>query len=192
MTNPPLPEGHGEPLSALRGVVGSRMVAVRYLLSSGAQWPDVRVVGSVHEVDHGVELVMADGSVLALHWEMQEYDEFLAIAPMSVAGSLGPEGLIDALSVSAAPEWVGILGRTITGVGVAWHIPNAGCPRSVWAARIDLDGGSSFVIALGEIQEGAPTYHPTSIVILFDQAVAASYRIPASTTSAWGETVPTS
>jgi hypothetical protein len=169
-------EGQEESLSALRGVVGSRIVAVRYLLSSGAQWPDVRVVGSVHEVDHGVELVMAGGSVLALHWEMQEYDEFLAIAPMSVAGSLGPEGLIDALSVSEAPEWVGILGRTVQGVGVAWHISNAGCPRAIWAARIDLDGGASFVIALGEIDdEGAPTYHPTSIIVLFDQAVAASY-----------------
>jgi hypothetical protein len=157
--------------------VGSRIVDVRYLLLAGAQWPDGRVVGLVHEVDHGVELVMADGSVLALHWEMQGWCHFLAIVPMSVSGSLGPEGLIDALSVSEAPEWVGILGRTIHGVEVAWHISStgAGCPRSVWAVRIDLDGGSSFVIALGEIQEGAPTYLPDSIVVIFDKDVAASY-----------------
>jgi hypothetical protein len=145
----------------------------------------------VHEVDHGVELVMADGSVLALHWEMCGEDEFLAVVPMSVSGSWA-EGLIDAFSVSGAPEWMGILGRTIHGVGVAWHIPNAGCPRSVWAIRIDLDRGSSFVIALGQIHERAPAYLPDSIVVLFDKDDAESYWISGSDTSAWGETVATS
>lgn len=190
MTNSPLPEGHGEPLSALRGVVGSRIVDVRYLLSAGVPWPGGRVYGLVHEVEHGVELVMADGSALALYWEMRGEDQFLAIVPRSVAG-FWVEGLIDALSVSKEPEWVGILGRTIHGVGVAWHVPNAGCPRSVWAARIDLDGGSSFVIALGEIHEGAPAYLPDSIVVLFDRNDAESY-INDYDTSAWGETIPTS
>lgn len=172
--------------------MGSRIVDVRYLVPAGVQWwPDGRGDGLVHEVDHGVELVMADGSALALHWEMRGENEFLAIVPMSVSGSW-TEGLIDALSVSDAPEWMGILGRTVTGVGVAWHIPNAGCPRSVWAIRIDLDGGSSFVIALGEVREGTPAYLPDSIVVLFDWHDAESYWITGSGTSAWGETVATS
>ena len=191
MTHYPLPDGHGEPLSALRGVVGSRIVEVRYLVPAGVQWPDGRGDGLVHEVDHGVELVMADGSVLALHWEMRGEDEFLAIVPMSVSG-FWTEGQIEALSFSDAPEWMGILGRTVTGVGVAWHIPNAGCPRSVWAIRIDLVGGSSFVIALGEVREGTPAYLPDSIVVLFDRHDAESYWITGSDTSAWGETVATS
>lgn len=191
MTYSPLPDGHGEPLSALHSVVGSRIVDVRYLLPAGVQWPDGRVDGLVHEVDHGVELAMADGSVVALYWEMRGEDEFLAIVPMSVAG-FWVEGLIDAVSVSKEPDWVGILSRTVTGVGVAWHIPNAGCPKSVWAARIDLDGGSSFVIALGEIHEGVPAYLPDSIVVLFDRNDAESYWINGYDTSAWGETIPTS
>ena len=153
MTYSPLPDDQGEPLSALRGVVGSRIIDVRYLLLAGAQWPDGRVEGLVHEVDHGVELVMADGSVLALHWEMRGWEEFLAIVPMSVSGSWA-EGLPNAVSFSGTPEWMGILGRTIHGVGVAWHIPNADCPKLVWAIRIEVDGGSSFAIALGEIYEG--------------------------------------
>lgn len=191
MTNSPLPEGHGEPLSALRGVIGSRIVDVRYFLPAGVHWPDGRVDGLVHEVDHGVELAMADGSVLALYWEMRGEDEFLAIVPRSVAG-FWVEGLIETVNVSQEPDWVGILGRTITGVGVARHVPNAGCPRSVWAARIDLDGGSSFVIALGQIHEGAPDYLPDSIVVLFDRKDAESYWINGYVTSAWGETIPTS
>jgi hypothetical protein len=176
-----LPDGQEEPLSVLRGVVGSRIVAVRYLLLAGFPWPGWRINGLIHEVDHGVELVMADGSVLTLYWEMQGYDEFLAIAPMSAAG-FWAKGPIDVLNVSEAPEWVGILGRTVTGVSVAWHIPNAGCPRAIWAVRIDLEGGASFVIALGEIHEGAPTYHPDSIVVLFDKDVAEPYWITGDAT----------
>lgn len=191
MTYSPLPDDLGEPLSALRGVVGSRIVDVRYILPAGAQWPDGRVEGLVHEVDQGVELVKADGSVLALLWEQRGWEEFLAIVPMSVSGSWA-EGLIDVLSVSGTPEWMDILGRTIHGVGVAWHIPNADCPKSVWAIRIEVDGGSSFAIALGEIHEGAPTYLPDSIVVLFGREAAESYWIPGNDTSAWGETVATS
>lgn len=191
MTNSSLPEGHGKPLSALHGVASSRIVAVRYLLPAGVQWPDGRVDGLVHEVDHGVELAMADGSVLALYWEMRGEDEFLAIVPRSVA-EFWVEGLIETVNASQEPDWVGILGRTIHGVGVAWHVPNAGCPKAVWAARIDLDGGSSFVIALGQIHEGTPGYLPASIVVLFDRNDAESYWINGYDTSAWGETLPTS
>jgi hypothetical protein len=184
-----LHDGPVDPLQDLRGVIGSRVVDVRYLVPAGAQWPDGREDGLVHEVDHGVELVMADGSALSLQWEMQGEDEFLSIVLQSVSRARA-DGLIDAFGVADSPEWSEIFGRPVTDVGVAWHIPNAGCPRSVWAIRIDLDGDSSFVIALGEVREGVPAYLPDSIVVLFDREDAESYWITGSTTSAWGETLP--
>jgi hypothetical protein len=186
-----LPAGQVDPLRDLRRVVGSRIVDARYLVPAGAWWPDGREDGLVHEVDHGVELVMADGSALSLRWEMQGEDEFLSIVAQSVSGAR-TNGLIRAFGVSEAPEWMDILGRSVVGVGVAWHIANTGCPRSVWAIRIDLDGGSSFVVALGEVRDGVPAYLPDSIVVLFDRQDAESYRITGSTTPAWGETVPAS
>jgi hypothetical protein len=187
---PPL-DGQLELLHALRGVVGSRIVGVRYLVPVGTRWPDGREDGPVHEVDQGVELVLADGSALSVQWLMQGEDEFLSIAPMSNSG-VRAGTLLDAFDVSEAPEWTGILGRTVNGIGAAWHVPNAGRPRSVWALRINLDGGSSFVIALGEVREGNPAYLPDSMVVLFNREDAEAYRIGGSATSAWGESVPAS
>jgi len=191
MTHSSLPDDRVKGLRALRGVIGSHIVGVRYLVPAGARWPGGREDGLVHEVDHGVELVMADGSSLSVQWEMRGEEEFLSIAPTPISG-VRAVGLIDALNVSEAPEWTRILGRTVNGVGVAWHVPNDGSPRSIWAIRIDLDGGSAFVIALGEVRAGMPAYLPDSIVVLFDREDAEAYRITGSVTSAWGETVPTS
>jgi hypothetical protein len=189
VTDPPLLDGQLELLGALRGVIGSRIAGVRYLVPAGAGWPDGREDGLVHEVDQGVVLVMTDGSALSAQWLMQGEDEFLAIAPMSISG-LRAGSLIDAIDVSGAPEWMAILGRTVNGVGVAWHVPNAGRPKSIWALRFDIEGGSSFVIALGEVRDGSPTYLPDAIVVLFDREDAESYRIAGGVTSAWGEAVP--
>lgn len=49
----PLPDDQVDPVHALRGVIGSRIVDVRYLVPAGAQWPDGWEDGLVHEVDHG-------------------------------------------------------------------------------------------------------------------------------------------
>lgn len=188
MTHSSIPDGQEGLLRDLRSVAGSRIVGVRYLVPAGARWPDGREDGLVHEVDHGVELVMADGSALSVQWEMHGEDEFLSIVPTLISESR-PRGLIDAFSATEVPEWIGILERTITGIGVAWQMPNAGRPASVWAIRIDLDGGRSFVIALGEIREGILAYLPDSVVVLFDREDAEAYRINGSDTSAWGETI---
>ncbi|MEY9965483.1 hypothetical protein ABIA33_003525 [Streptacidiphilus sp. MAP12-16] len=185
MTYPTSTGGEEGLLGLLCDVVGSRISSVSYLVPSGAQWPDGREGGLVHEVDHGVELALANGRRLALRWEMEGENEFLGVSSASLGdGSSG--SLIDSVDVSDLPEWSSIIGLTIRGIGVAWHIANLGCPNSVWALRFDLEDGPSFVIALGEIRDDAPAYLPDAVLVLFEKEVAELYQMASSTTSAWG------
>lgn len=177
--------GEEELLGLLRSVVGSRISSVSYIVPSGEQWPDGREDGPIHEVDHGVELKLINGVILSVHWEMQGENEFLAVSSASLDdGSIG--SLIGAIDVSGLPEWPSITGLTVRGLGIAWHRANPGCPDSAWALRFDLDDKISFVIALGEIREGIPSYLPDSVLVLFEKEDAESYKTAASATSSWG------
>jgi hypothetical protein len=173
----------------IRGVIGSQFVRVRYLVPAGSSWPGGRQDGMVHEVDHGVELGLLDGSALLVQWEMQGDNEFLSVASSS-STEAAVQGLIDAVDVTSMPEWTHVLGRTIDCIGVARHVSGSGSPESFWALRFCLEGGASFVIALGEMREGIPAYLPDAVVVLFDRRDAESYMSAGSVTSAWGEDLP--
>jgi hypothetical protein len=189
VTHPSSYGGNEELRNLLSHVVGSQIVSVSYLIPSGVQWSDGREDGRIHEVDHGVELALSNGLRLAVYWEMEGEDEYLSISATSLASG-SDDNLIDAVDVSDVPKWSSKIGRTIRSLGIAWHVANLNCPNSVWALRFDLEDHSSFVISLGEIRNGAPTYLPDSVLVLFEKEDAESYRTAASTTSAWGSDFP--
>lgn len=180
-------EEHAGPLSE---VIGAQVVGVRYLVPGGAQWPDGRADGFVHEIDHGVELMLSDDHVLCMQWQMDGENEYLRVSLRSPTHETSDNTLIDAIDVSSAPEWTSLLGGSISSIRISWHIANTGCPRSVWAIRFDVETGASFVVALGEVRDGVPTYLPDSVLVIFDREDAETYRTAGSSTSAWeGELV---
>ncbi|KNB53112.1 hypothetical protein AC230_10475 [Streptomyces caatingaensis] len=131
-----------------------------------------------------VQLVLAN-SVVTLSWAMDGANEGLAIELSGRdAPNAGPSG--DMVAVGERMEWVGLLGRSIVSVTPAWHVPNEGCSDMPWAFRMDFSNGSSVVIALGESEGSEITYMPDSLVAIFDEDVADAYRIPASSTSSYG------
>jgi hypothetical protein len=170
----------------LRGVPGSRLAAVRYLVPAGGDWPDGLADGPVHEVTHGVELVVADGAVLSLMWQMDGCDEFLSV--VAAAADSRPEAagyLIDAIDVSGDPQWALRLGRDISTVRAALHTPAGTAREAIWAVRFALDGAPGFTVALGEVRDGLVRYIPDSVLVMFDEDGANEYLSPPGGTPAW-------
>ncbi|WP_030199931.1 hypothetical protein [Streptomyces sp. NRRL S-87] len=178
----------GAGTAALRAAAAGRPLhAVRYLAPPGGHWPDGHRDTGAHETDSLVELVFDDGSALLLFWEMDGLDEGLAAAFREAgepAGGAGGDGV--PVDVTAHPDWAPYVGRAVSGLVPAWHVPDEGCPEQPWAYRLEFTGGLDLVVALGEAEGGGFTYMPDALVVLFDRATAAAYRIPASGTSAYG------
>lgn len=186
MTSPLPPSSQGEGYEeSLATVIGTRVTGVRYLIPEGTQWPDGRADGFVHEVDHGVELMLSSTRSLRMQWEMDGENEYLGASLIPSVREAGASNLIQAVDASTAPEWTPILGGTISSVRVSLHIPNTGCPKSAWAIRFDTEAAVSFVVALGEIRDGVPEYLPDGVLVIFDREDAESYRTAGSSTSAW-------
>lgn len=157
--------------------------AVRYEVPQGGDWPEGHRSDEAHEVDLSVELVMDGGATLALSWAMDGMNEGLAIE-LREAGESGSGLITETVDVSSRIEWSTFLGNSIVNAAPAWHVPNEGCSEMPWAFRLDFSNSSSLVIALGESKGSGFTYMPDSLVVIFDDSIAAAYRIPASFTSA--------
>ncbi|MEU7182033.1 MULTISPECIES: hypothetical protein [Streptomyces] len=132
-----------------------------------------------------VELGLESGSVLVLAWAMDGVNEGMAIEFRS-PGESGTKSLGDPIDVSNHIDWRRFLGVPIASVGVAWHVPNEGCPEMPWAYRFGFSDESSLVIALGESEGTGFTYMPDALVVIFDEGIAAAYKIPASGSSSSG------
>ncbi|PZR52673.1 hypothetical protein DNL40_11240 [Xylanimonas oleitrophica] len=132
-----------------------------------------------------IEMVMSTGAGLSLSWAMDGLNEWMAVE----VGRPGEPDLDlpgDAVDVSDHVDWEGYLGVGIVGITPAWHVPNEGCPEMPWAYRLGFSNGSSLVIALGAAEGSGFRYAPDELVVFFDETLAASYKIPASDTSALG------
>ncbi|MDF2254445.1 hypothetical protein [Streptantibioticus ferralitis] len=161
------------------------LVEVRYAALQGESWPEGHRADRAHEVDLAVELVMASGAVLAFDWAMDGLNEGLAIE-LRGHGEQGARPMGEAVDVSNHVEWARFLGKTITDITPVWHVPNEGCVEMPWSFRLDFCNSSSVVIALGESKGGGFTYMPDSLVVIFEESMAAAYKIPASSTSSLG------
>ncbi|MYU52845.1 MULTISPECIES: hypothetical protein [Streptomyces] len=132
-----------------------------------------------------VELVMDSGAALVLSWAMDGIDEGMAVEFRS-PGEAGTSLPGEPIDVSDHADWEGFLGMPIASIGIAWHIPNEGCPEIPWAYNFGFSDESSLVIALGEAEGAGFTYMPDALLVIFDKILSVTYKIPASATSSCG------
>lgn len=167
----PVEEVYYRPVSRPRSVVG--------------RWS-----GGLHDVDLDVRIVSAP-IVLTISWARDNLVEGLAStlgAPNSI--SEDDDDAAEWVRVSELPEWSSFIGRTLVSVVPVWHATEDDCPRSVWSLRFTSDDGKSFVVALGEVDgQGLLAYHPDSLLVLFSEVEARSYRVASSSDSAWGAAI---
>ncbi|MEW9550334.1 hypothetical protein [Nonomuraea sp. NPDC050783] len=168
-------------------VIGSRLQSIHYVMPRGSGWPDGRERDGLHEVDMGVELITVDGAALSLSWAMEGLNEGLAIDFFPFPGV--EDDRTEAIDVSGVEEWQPLLGGTIASMAFSSHFPNEGCPETLWSVRLSFAGASSVVVALGEVMGGGISYQPDELVVIFDEALSKSYRIPAGRFSSWGVSV---
>jgi hypothetical protein len=162
---------------------GRRIVGVRYRNAPGSGWPDGNASDAVHEVDMDVVIALDNESAAVISWAMNGLVEGL---DLQIQRNSATDVRDDETDVAANPHWRPVVGRTVDEVASAWHVPNEGCPETLWAVRLSLSGGSSVVIGLGEVEDGIVQYQPDALVVLFDEAVARAYQPPASRESAFG------
>lgn len=167
----------------LRSLTGERLREVHYLLP--AEMAALPGAERVHEVDHGVRLITTYPVMITLMWQM----EGDCAALLAVEGTGHDEGitdLIDAYDVSGNPLWKPLIGRTVTGAGLARHRPHEDCPATPWSYRFELGDRDSFVVALAEVHAGTLTYTPANVAVLFDRRDAERLYAPVGDAPAWG------
>jgi hypothetical protein len=163
-------------------IVGATVLGVTYRQTEngGLNMPPL---GTAHEVDLDVVLSLSTG-VISLTWERDDLVEGLAIGWEEFTE---PEG-VAAVPAGDSENWRRLLGCAITDVHASWQASEVDCPESMWSMRISFGPQLHVVIALGELdQAGLPTYHPDSLLLLFDEIMARSYRPSGAVGSAWGD-----
>ncbi len=153
-------------------LVGDSMGRVEYLVSAPvAGFLDLS--GDVHGDVDTVIVTLASGRTLELAWAQSGMNEGLSVA-------LGQRradhtDLLDLVGVSGERGWQGLLGRPIVRIRSSWQVPNEGCPETLWALSLELDEQGSATVALGELRDGAPTYIPDSLVVVFGHTAGTAY-----------------
>jgi hypothetical protein len=169
-----------------RALTGRRVVGVRYRSAPGSSWPDGNSAETVHEVDMEVTIMLDDGTSAVVSWAMDGVVEGI---DLRICRSLGTVLEVDESDVTATPEWRTLVDHVVDEVAAAWHVPNEGCPETVWAVRLSLSEGSTIAIALGEVEADVVQYQPDALVVLFDETAARAYQPPASTETAFGSAI---
>ncbi|MFG1620206.1 hypothetical protein ACGFI3_46295 [Nonomuraea wenchangensis] len=163
-------------------VSGAPFMSVYYSVPPDgvSQYPDT----GIHEVDHAVILTFGSHNI-RVSWSIDGYREGLITeSSPSRLPSLG-ESLRD-LEVSGIAPWKRLQGATFKSLSFRDYTPEVGSPPVPWAARFDFIDAPSFVIALGEIVESEIEYHPQSLVVIFDEAIARAYRPFLGSGTSWG------
>ncbi len=96
---------------------------------------------------------------------------------------------LDETDVTATLEWRSLVNHVIDEVAAAWHVPNEGCPDTLWAVRLTLSEGLTVAIGLGEVEADVAQYQPDALVVLFGESAARAYQPPASTDTAFGRAI---
>jgi len=163
-----------------------QIVGVRYRNAPGSSWPDGNSADAMHEVDMDVMVMLDDGNVAVVSWAMAGLVEGI---DLRIRREAEPSLEFGETDVTASPEWRARLRRAIKEVAVAWHVPNEGCPDTLWAVRFSLSNGPPVTIALGKVEADVVQYQPDALVVLFDEVAARAYQPPASAGPAFGQAV---
>lgn len=164
-------------------LTGRRVVGGRYRSAPGSSWPNGNSAEATHEVDMDVTILLDDGTSAVVSWAMHGLVEGI---DLRVRRSSDRVLEIDETDVTATPEWRSLVNHVIAEVAAAWHVPNEGCPHTLWAVRLSFSEGSTIALALGEIETDIVQYQPDALVVLFDEKAARAYKPPASVDTAYG------
>jgi hypothetical protein len=195
-----------------RSLKGQTIVAVRYLVPGTSDATERQAHSGFDEATMGVELTMS-GGIVTLPWLMDNFKEGLALV---LAGSqeYATARRYKATEATDFLEWQARRAPIVT-VALGWQISSEGMTASVWSLRLNFENDTSVTFALGEWAikahplginarapelEGAVTYTPDNVLVIFDQALAQGYRVnaaahpggPSAATpswSAWGDSV---
>jgi hypothetical protein len=172
-------------LGALTATNGQTLRGVRYVMHSGLETL-ASAIDAADEIDWAIELKFDTGSIV-LRWDMYGEAEWL-----SVTRGVLPElqsDTVELLDAAARPGWSSRAGRKVCRVGIAMDSPIGDGKDYLWAVRLEFIDASPVVIALGEIHDGMPSYHPTALLAIFDAELAQFYRPNNAPESAWGVTL---
>lgn len=133
-----------------------------------------------------VTLLLDDGRSAVVSWAM---DGLVEGIDLRIRRSSGTVLEIDEADVTGTLEWRCLVDHVIEEVAAAWHVPNEGCPETLWAVRLSLSEGSTIAVALGEVETDIVQYQPDALVVLFDETAARAYQPPASAETAFGTAI---
>lgn len=140
--------------------------------------------GELIDVDLAAVVVdFGEGGKWTISWAMD--GEFEGLAVDKSGSYAGVES--KALDMTKSDHFRSLNGTTVNGVAVSWHSSGDQLPDSVWAIRLCFAHGD-IVLALGGVDASGlvPEYSPNEMVVLFDEALAKSYRPSGVPRSAWG------
>jgi hypothetical protein len=179
--------------SAALGFVGATIATVTYLEpipeSFPLQKPGLAVAGM------GLEWTTSSLSVYSAVWKNHGDDHALSLGPWPAEspqqrywnGGTPRARELARFDATSSEAWKSLTGNAIVNVRLGWHLPRVDRAEAVWAFRLDFEVGRRVLVALGKSDaRGAITYSADDVVVIFDEALAAAYEIPAQTSSAWG------
>jgi hypothetical protein len=167
-------------------LLGRRVVGVRYRSAPGSSWRDGNSATAIHEVDMDVAMTLDDGTSAVVSWAMAGLVEGIDLRIQPRSRTLLEA---DETDVTTTSEWRRVVGHVIDEVAAAWHVPNEGCPETVWAVRLSFSEGTALAIALGEVEDDVVQYQPDALVVLFGEASADAYKPLASARTAFGTAI---
>lgn len=134
------------------------------------------------EAEYAIELVF-DRLPITISWQMENEMECLNVRSQDVGGVIAHYSKI--IDMSSHPGWEACVGEELISIRISQHRPvSIDC---LWALVFVFRNDASVAVALGELVDDMPSYLPDSLVVMFGQEAAESYRIAASPTSAWGD-----
>lgn len=130
-----------------------------------------------------VTIMLDNGTAAVVSWAMDGLVEGIDLRTQEQSTtSLGT----DETDATTTQAWRRFADQTIRQVGVAWHVPNEGCPETLWAVRLSFSGGAAIAVALGQVEADSVQYQPDALVVLFGETAARAYRPAASPETAFG------
>lgn len=159
-------------------LAGNSVVRVDYVAPSSAQ-DERRVTPKYDRVRMGVELETQEGATCAVAWKMAGVCEGLMMGSGRVESLRSYDMALRRADRTRAASWQPFIGTPVLKVRTDWQISADGCPPTVWAVQLDF-GVRSLTIAMGEAGPDGPSYQPDELLVIFDRALANTYRIPAA------------
>lgn len=148
--------------------------SVTYYTVEGYANEESIVVGGVHDVDHGFELVFSDERTFTAVWNFLLPTTWVSFSehPMWRVRKIDGCGSVD---TSGWPDWAPLLGRSCS-VTPIWGPKPEAAGRTDVGFSLDFSSGESVAVLLGAIDDDdSIKYQPDNLVVIFDRKLAVEY-----------------